>query len=114
MDSPTRRELAAQVAALERQVRYLHTLVYTPIGTRWRETAQARLEMNRTLAARVAELEAALGRVRQGYQNILEFRKLGGEWGQRDGFAVRYGALTREEVECVIAEIDAVLRAEVR
>jgi hypothetical protein len=37
-------------------------------------------------------------------------RKLDSEkWGQRDGYGGRYGALTREEIEAVIADIDAAL-----
>ena len=45
-----------------------------------------------------ARLRAALERNRQGMQNILEFRKVSND---------RYGDLTREEIEGVIAEIDA-------
>lgn len=48
----------------------------------------------------VERLRSALERCRQGQRNILEFRKL--ESG-------RYGALTREEIETVIAEIDVAL-----
>ena len=37
-------------------------------------------------------------------------RKLDSErWGQRDGYGGRYGALTREEIEDVIAGIDEAL-----
>lgn len=51
-----------------------------------------------------------LKELRQGYQNILEFRKLNSEkWGMRDGYGGRYGALTREELEGVIVKIDAAL-----
>jgi len=61
-------------------------------------------------APRITELENALLRVRQGYYNILEMRKLTSEkWGQADGYGGRYGALTREEIEGVIAEIDGAL-----
>ena len=60
--------------------------------------------------AAVDALEAALQRNRQGYKNILELRKLdSAKWGQADGYGGRYGALTREEIEGVIAEIDAAL-----
>jgi hypothetical protein len=63
-------------------------------------------------SARLACLTEALRRNREGYVNILEFRKLAGEqWGQRNGFGGRYGALTREEIETEIAEIDKVLEA---
>jgi hypothetical protein len=59
---------------------------------------------------RIDRLKAALLRNRQGYVNILEMRKLSSEqWGQRDGYGGRYGALTREEIEAVIAEIDEAL-----
>src|ERR1700733_8964772 len=44
--------------------------------------------------ARIAVLEAALRKVRQGYRNILEVRKLSG-----GDFGGRYGALTREEID---------------
>jgi hypothetical protein len=54
---------------------------------------------------RVTVLEEALRRVRQGYRNILEVRKLSG--------VERYGALTHEEIDGVIGEIDAALNAEV-
>jgi phenylpyruvate tautomerase PptA (4-oxalocrotonate tautomerase family) len=58
----------------------------------------------------VKELVEALLRNRQGYVNILEMRKLSSEQrGQRDGYGGRYGALTREEIEAVIAEIDEAL-----
>jgi hypothetical protein len=46
-------------------------------------------------------MQEALKRVRQGYQNILAFRHIAG--------SDRYGALTREEVEGVIAEVDIAL-----
>jgi hypothetical protein len=60
----------------------------------------------------MSKLRAALLRNRQGCLNILEFRKLDSErWGQREGYGGRYGALTREEIEAVIAEIDAALEA---
>ncbi|MEN6602121.1 MAG: hypothetical protein ABFD86_06865, partial [Bryobacteraceae bacterium] len=49
------------------------------------------------LEAENAGLRATLKRNRQGMQNILEFRKIAAN--------DRYGALTREEVEGVIAEI---------
>lgn len=63
--------------------------------------------INRLLAAN-ARLDAQLLRCRQGLRNILEFRKLTSDvWGTRDGYGGRYGALTREELESVIAEIDA-------
>ncbi len=62
------------------------------------------------LRAENQALRAALSRVRQGYLNILEMRKLSGDqWGQRDGYGGRYGALTREEIEGVMADIDAAL-----
>lgn len=47
------------------------------------------------------EARAQLRRIRKGYLNIIEFRRL--------AFHDRYGALTREEIEAVIAEIDATL-----
>lgn len=54
--------------------------------------------------------EAQLKRNRQSLVNILEMRKLDSEkWGQRDGYGGRYGALTREEIEGVIAQIDEAL-----
>lgn len=60
--------------------------------------------------ARITRLEGALRRVRQGYQNILEFRQLTADvWGTRDGYGGRYGALTREEIDGVLTEIDAAL-----
>lgn len=43
----------------------------------------------------------ALMRVRQGYANILEFRKLAN--------SDRYGALTRDEIKAVLAEVDTAL-----
>lgn len=49
---------------------------------------------------RIAELEAALNRVRLGYTNIIELRKL------PNG---RYGNLTSDEIWEVITEIDAAL-----
>lgn len=59
---------------------------------------------------RVDRLKQALIENRKGYVNILEMRKLSSEqWGQRDGYGGRYGALTREEIEGVIARIDKVL-----
>ncbi len=67
------------------------------------------LRMQRAEQA-VATLREALLRNRQGYLNILEMRKLSSEkWGERDGYGGRYGALTREEIEGVIADIDAAL-----
>ena len=58
----------------------------------------------------MSKLRTQLLRNRQGYVNILEMRKLDSEkWGQRDGYGGRYGALTREEIEAVIADIDAAL-----
>lgn len=64
------------------------------------------------LVMRVKRLESALIRNRQGYLNILEMRKLSSEqWGERNGYGGRYGALTREEIEAVIAEIDEALNA---
>lgn len=55
-------------------------------------------------------LRDGLERQRQGLRNILEFRKLDSEkWGQRDGYGGRYGALTRQELEESIANIDAIL-----
>lgn len=70
------------------------------------EVAQARIDWEkRALEAEQshARLEKALGRCRQGYQNILEFRRL------PHPHLGRYGALTREELEQSIAEIDAAL-----
>jgi len=62
------------------------------------------------LEAENAVMRTALGRNRQGYLNILEMRKLSSEqWGSRDGYGGRYGALTREEIEAVIADIEAAL-----
>jgi hypothetical protein len=59
--------------------------------------------------AREKGLREALLRHRGGLQNILEFRKIT-LWGFNNaGGEVRYGALTREEVEASVAEIDAVL-----
>lgn len=52
--------------------------------------------------ATMARLRKALERNRQGYQNILEFRKIGGG-------SDRYGALSRGEIKTVIAEIHAAL-----
>lgn len=61
-------------------------------------------------AGEIARYRAALERLRQGYRNILEFRKLSSaQWGDRDGYGGRYGALTREEIEGVIAEIETAL-----
>jgi uncharacterized small protein (DUF1192 family) len=58
-----------------------------------------------------ARLRLALERNRQGLLNILEFRQLDGKaWGQRDGYGGRYGALTRDEIEVSVAEIDAALK----
>jgi hypothetical protein len=55
-------------------------------------------------------LEAQLKRNRQGLLNILEMRKLDSDkWGQRDGYGGRYGALTRQEIEDVIAQMDEAL-----
>lgn len=51
--------------------------------------------------ATIARLRKALERNRQGYKNVLVFRKI------FDGD--RYGALTREEIEEVITGIDAAL-----
>lgn len=62
-------------------------------------------------AGEIARYRAALERVRQGYVNILEMRKLTADvWGTRNGYGGRYGALTREEVEGVIREIETALR----
>ncbi len=73
------------------------------------------LALRRQITSLTAERDRAvdaLRRNRQGYMNILEFRKLDSEkWGQRDGYGGRYGALTREEIETVVAEIDAALSA---
>lgn len=61
---------------------------------------------------RIANLETQLKRNRQGLMNILEFRQLAAvTWGQRDGYGGRYGALTREEIEWAIADIDRALGA---
>lgn len=57
---------------------------------------------------RIDRLMAALTRTRQGYLNILEMRKLSGV--QFGDLCARYGALTREEIEAVIAEIDEALK----
>jgi predicted RNase H-like nuclease (RuvC/YqgF family) len=57
------------------------------------------------IAAMTAErdaLRAQLERNRQGYLNILEFRKIAGS-------GARYGALSRDELEEVIRQIDAAL-----
>lgn len=54
-------------------------------------------------AWRIERLTDALRSNREGYLNILEVRKLA---------SGRYGALTREEVEQVIAEIDGALVAQ--
>jgi hypothetical protein len=51
-------------------------------------------------------LRDALLRNRQGMRNILEFRKLARTYFSNPD---RYGALTREEIEGTIAEIDAAL-----
>lgn len=62
------------------------------------------LERVRALKAAEAEargLREALERIRQGYSNLLEFRKIAG--------IDRYGALTREEIEQERALIDAAL-----
>lgn len=62
--------------------------------------------------SRISTLTEALVRNRQGYLNILEMRQLSGEqWGQRDGYGGRYGALTREEIESVITGVDEALAA---
>jgi hypothetical protein len=53
------------------------------------------------LEAQLAACRKALIRVRQGYANILEFRKL-------CGFE-RYGAFTREEIKQCISDVDATL-----
>jgi hypothetical protein len=50
---------------------------------------------------RMVQLEGQLQRQRLGLLNLIEFRKIAG--------SDRYGALTREEIEQSIAEIDAVL-----
>ena len=52
------------------------------------------------LRADNARMKESLLRVRQGYCNIKELRKISGD---------RYGALTREEIEGVIQEIDKAL-----
>jgi hypothetical protein len=60
--------------------------------------------------SRESRLEAQLIRNRQGLVNILEMRKLDTRiWGDRHGYGGRYGALTREEIEGVIADIDKAL-----
>lgn len=51
--------------------------------------------------ARVRELEAAIGRVRQGFYNILELRRMP---------SGRYGNLTEDEIRLVIAELDEALK----
>lgn len=57
----------------------------------------AKLEAAETREKRLREV---LERNRQGYRNLLEFRRLSGG---------RYGALTREELEQTITEIDTAL-----
>lgn len=64
------------------------------------------------LADELRKAVNALRRNRQGYANILEFRQLTANvWGTRNGYGGRYGALTREEIEAVIAEIDPIVAA---
>lgn len=76
----------------------------------YREQVEAYAERLKEEFDRIDRLKAALLRNRQGYVNILEMRKLSSEqWGQRDGYGGRYGALTREEIETVIAKIDEAL-----
>jgi hypothetical protein len=66
--------------------------------------------VKRWMEVRIANLETQLKRNRQGLMNILEFRKLDAvTWGQRDGYGGRYGALTQEEIEWAIADIDRAL-----
>lgn len=50
--------------------------------------------------ADIRKLEDQLKRNRQGLRNLLKFRSCDG----------RYGALTREEIETIIAQIDNALR----
>ncbi len=70
----------------------------------------AEVERLRGMEAHNDRMYAALVRNRRGYQNLLEFRKLDSEkWGQRDGYGGRYGALTRDEIDAVISEIDTAL-----
>ena len=58
-----------------------------------------------------AAMREALNRNRQGLRSILEFRKLAAaRWGSRDGYGGRYGALTREEIESAIIDIDVALQ----
>ena len=65
---------------------------------------------NGELRGAVRELVEALCRHRQGMSNILEFRKLDSEkWGQRDGYGGRCGALTRQEIDDSIGNIDKAL-----
>lgn len=74
------------------------------------EIASRQCAERRTIKARAALRLAvgALKRNRQGYLNILD-RKL--VWDQNDGYGARYGALTREEIDGVIAEVDTALSA---
>lgn len=54
------------------------------------------------LMDKVIVLETELRRHRQGLMNLMEMRKIAG--------TDRYGALTREEIETSIAEIDEALK----
>jgi hypothetical protein len=58
-------------------------------------------EKLKVLREECLQYRAALMRHRQGMFNILELRKIAG--------TERYGALTREEIEGVISDIDALL-----
>ena len=60
------------------------------------------------LRATLQTAREALGRHRQGMQNILEFRKITAVGSPK---YVRYGALTGEEVEESIAGLDKAITA---
>lgn len=87
------------------------------------EVAETMVSLGNTMAAVIAERDAArqalaasteregrlreaLTRRRQGLQNILEFRRLS---TLSNNAEPRYGALTREELDQAIDEIDAAL-----
>lgn len=71
-------------------------------GRQWLEEKQRTADTLLACQERVVELEKVLTRLREGMLVLLELRKIPG--------MNRYGALTREEIEGVVAEIDSVIK----
>ncbi len=94
-------------ADLENEVRRLNAIVENQAKAlgHWRQKSDQD-------AGEIARYRAALERHRRGLLNLLEVRRLPGEWGGPLGPTTRYGALTREEIEASITEIETALQPE--